>query len=90
MGRVIYTLNPNPGACMQEPYKEPPPDADSGEDTESEVGWEDDEDDESGSGSSSSSTDDSRWGLDPSSGSSSRVRVYCTRILPSFVLPKNL
>lgn len=59
---------------MQEPYKEPPPDADSGEDTESEVGWEQDDDDESSSGSSSSSTDDSRWGLDPSSASSSRVR----------------
>lgn len=70
---------------MQEPYKEPPPDADSGEDTESEVGWEED-DSESSSSSSSSSTDDSRWGLDPSSGSSSRVRVSCVEMQPSFVL----
>ena len=61
---------------MQEPYKEPPPDADSGEDTESEVGWDNDDGDDSSSGSSSSSTDDSRWGLDPSSASSSRVRVF--------------
>ena len=61
---------------MQAPYEEPPPDADSGEDTGDEAGWEDEDGESSGgSGSSSSSTDDSRWGLDPSSAGSSRVRI---------------